>query len=168
MESESGINPGIWEELVVEGGGYGLVQWTPYTKYSDWAGQGWQDNGNKECDRILYEAQNGLQWSSNWYAPHVGYPEIPPISLAEFLTETNLSPKVLADYWILYYEHPDESNIPYRIAEHQAQCDYYNELLMNSPISPDPPSPPYYPQRVKTPFISNKRKFMKRRGLPWR
>ena len=168
MESESGINPGIWEGLEPYDGGYGLVQWTPYTKYSQWAGQGWEGNGNKECDRILYEAQNDIQWSSNWYAPNVGYPEIPPITLSDFLHDSVTSPKVLADYWVLYYEHPDESNIPNRIANHQDQVDYYNQLLMNTPISPDPPNPPFYPLKNKVAFMCNKNKFMKRRSLQWR
>lgn len=39
MESESNINPGIWQSLN-EGnysGGFGLVQWTPATNYTNWA-----------------------------------------------------------------------------------------------------------------------------------
>jgi hypothetical protein len=32
MEAESTINPGRWENGLVRGGGYGLCQWTPYTK----------------------------------------------------------------------------------------------------------------------------------------
>ena len=31
MQSESTINPGIWESLIPYEGGFGLVQWTPYT-----------------------------------------------------------------------------------------------------------------------------------------
>ncbi len=40
MQSESNINPGIWQSLQ-EGnysGGFGLVQWTPATNYTNWAG----------------------------------------------------------------------------------------------------------------------------------
>lgn len=39
MEKESNINPGLWQSLN-EGnysGGYGLVQWTPATNYTNWA-----------------------------------------------------------------------------------------------------------------------------------
>lgn len=39
MERESNINPGLWQSLN-EGnysGGYGLVQWTPATNYTNWA-----------------------------------------------------------------------------------------------------------------------------------
>lgn len=128
IESESTINPGIWESLDPYAGGYGLVQWTPYTKYSDWAGTGWENNGDKEVERIYYESQNGLQWFANPAAPDHGYPASPPVTFAQFWA-SNLDTKTLADYWILYYEHPGESYIAGRIAQHQAQVDYYNNLL---------------------------------------
>ncbi len=128
IESESTINPGIWESLDPFAGGYGLVQWTPYTKYSEWAGAGWEDNGQKECERIYYEAQNGIQWFENYSAPDVDYPIFPPVTFAEYIN-SNLDPKILADYWLLYYEHPYEGYISDRIAGHQAQVDHYNNLL---------------------------------------
>ncbi len=39
MESESSINPGIWQSLNYGNysGGYGLAQWTPATNYTRWA-----------------------------------------------------------------------------------------------------------------------------------
>lgn len=37
METESTINPGIWQDLTVGTGGYGLVQWTPARNYLNWA-----------------------------------------------------------------------------------------------------------------------------------
>ena len=61
MQTESTLNPGIWQDLDPFVGGYGLVQWTPYTNYSDWAGVGWQDNGQKEMERIIYELEHNLQ-----------------------------------------------------------------------------------------------------------
>ena len=128
IEAESTINPGIWESLAPYAGGYGLVQWTPYTKYSEWAGSGWQDNGQAECERIKYEASNGLQWFGNDYAPDFGYPASPPISLWNYFS-SSLDPKTLADYWILYYEHPAYENIGGRIAGHQSAVEYYAALL---------------------------------------
>lgn len=43
MQSESTINPGIWQNLDSSNtsGGFGLVQWTPSTNFTDWA----TDNG---------------------------------------------------------------------------------------------------------------------------
>lgn len=66
MEVESYINPAQWENgQPFYVGGFGLVQWTPYTKYSEWAGNGWETNYNKQLDRIQYELENGLQWDPN-------------------------------------------------------------------------------------------------------
>ena len=40
MERESTINPGVWQNLSSGNysGGFGLVQWTPATNYTNWAG----------------------------------------------------------------------------------------------------------------------------------
>lgn len=133
METESTINPGIWESLIANGRGYGLVQWTPYTKYSEWAGTGWENNGNKECERIIYEKDNGLQWFSN---PAVS-PSTPPISFAEFST-SELPVATLANYFLWYYEHPGDPNQPKR-AEQAVK--WYNYLSTLEPGSPDDPIP---------------------------
>lgn len=48
MQRESTINPGLWQSLK-EGnysGGYGLVQWTPATKYTNWAKANGYDIGD--------------------------------------------------------------------------------------------------------------------------
>lgn len=39
MQTESNINPGLWQSLKEHNysGGFGLVQWTPATNYTDWA-----------------------------------------------------------------------------------------------------------------------------------
>lgn len=130
MQTESTINPGIWESLTPNGGGYGLVQWTPYTKYSEWAGQGWQNNGNKQCERIEYEKDNGLQWFANYEV----YPATPPISFKEFSTST-LPASTLANYFLWYYEHPLDPNQPNRAEQAQR---WYSFL---SGVSPPPPTP---------------------------
>ena len=56
MESESTINPGIWQSLNAGNmsGGFGLGQWTPATNYTDWAddqGISWSD-GNAQLKWI--------------------------------------------------------------------------------------------------------------------
>lgn len=142
LQSESTINPGIWESLNPYSGGYGLVQWTPYTKYSDWAGSGWENNGQKECERINYESENGLQWFGNPSAGDIGYPTTPPVSFAEFKT-SNLDPVTLADYWLLYYEHPREDLLPSRHSENVNNVQYYNTLLNGG--GPIPPQPGKFP-----------------------
>lgn len=133
MQSESTINPGIWESFIVGGGGYGLVQWTPHNKYSEWAGQGWQNNGTKECERIEYEKDNGLQWFEN---PDVT-PSNPPISFKEFSTST-LPVGTLANYFLWYYEHPRDPIQPNRAEQAEK---WYKFLTGVDPQPPDVPTP---------------------------
>lgn len=66
MRHESSINPNIWEygyDHSLERG-YGLVQWTPATKYINWANSNNLDwtLGSSQLARIDYEQQEGIQW----------------------------------------------------------------------------------------------------------
>lgn len=68
MEWESYLNPGQWqigyaiEQWPPAGVGFGLVQWTPWTKFSNWAGASWRTNYTKQLERLEFERQNGEQW----------------------------------------------------------------------------------------------------------
>lgn len=62
MWAESGLSPGQWQGDTPFSGGYGLVQWTPYTLYSDWAGTDWENNGPKQMERLSYEKETGLEF----------------------------------------------------------------------------------------------------------
>ena len=50
MQRESTLNPGIWQGLNSgnSSGGFGLVQWTPSTKYTNWAA----NNGYEASDPV--------------------------------------------------------------------------------------------------------------------
>jgi LysM repeat protein len=66
MSTESSLNPDMHELGYNDSPdrGYGLVQWTPMTKYTDWAtasGLPW-DNGDSQLARIDYEVNNNIQW----------------------------------------------------------------------------------------------------------
>lgn len=128
IQSESGVNPGIWQNLTPNKGGYGLVQWTPYTNYSEWAGPDWQNNGDKQCERIAYEFSHGLQ-----YYPTKSY----PITASEFKT-SDLSPAYLATAFLYNYERPKSLNQPQR----RTQADYwYKYLTGKEPPEPGPDNP---------------------------
>lgn len=98
MQHESAINPGRWEgNNVGSGPGYGLVQWTPYTKYTTWAtAAGYSDYSEMDPNlaRIIYELENGIQ-----YIPTSGYPE----SFQEF-AESDQTPYYLACAFAWNYE----------------------------------------------------------------
>ena len=100
MQVESYLNPGQWQHGYAVGSasaGYGLVQWTPRTKYSDCAGSDWSSNWDKQTLRIEYELQNGLQWQAT-----AAY----PLTFQQFKTadETQYSVEYLARAFYYCYE----------------------------------------------------------------
>lgn len=103
MQCESNINPGIWESLKSGNlsGGFGLVQWTPATKYRNWHDAYFDDtdytNGDKQLSRIIYEVNNGMQWAN--VCSEQG------LSFQEF-TQSTLDPYILAVEFLICYERP--------------------------------------------------------------
>lgn len=95
MQAESSLNPGRWQSDSVGNltGGYGLVQWTPATKYLEWAGSN-PNYIDKNLDRIIYELENKLQWISTFQYP---------MSFEAF-TKSNNNPEILASVWLKNYE----------------------------------------------------------------
>lgn len=107
MQSESSINPGRWQSDRVggnaDGHGYGLVQWTPYTKYTNWVSSDPSTMDNN-ISRILYEVENNIQWGST-----SGY----PLSFKQF-TQSTETPYYLAMAFLHNYERPADLNQPSR------------------------------------------------------
>lgn len=142
MQAESTINPGIWEGLSPTTDpdarvGYGLCQWTPWSKYAYWAGTGWENNGDKECQRIIYEANTGEQWFYNGAAPTIGFPASPPITLWQLLTGTG-NYQDYASYFLLYYEHPREDLLPSTNQTRRNNAAYWYNFLSGQPPTPTP------------------------------
>lgn len=100
MQAESGINPGRWENDYVGNlsGGFGLVQWTPATKLRNWIDKTYGDedytNGDHQLDRIIFELENGLQ-----YSPAKGFKE----TFSEW-SVSNKKPGYLAAAFLCNYE----------------------------------------------------------------
>lgn len=100
MRHESSINPNIWEYGYGHSleRGFGLVQWTPATKYINWAtGEGldWTQ-GNSQLARIDYEQKEGIQW--------YGTPQF-PFNFNTF-TKSNESVAYLTEAFGACYERP--------------------------------------------------------------
>ena len=97
MQRESTLNPGIWQNNDVGNTsvGYGLVQWTPATKYINWLLPGSDASTmDNNISRILYELENNLQWIST---------ELYPMSFKEFTTSKE-RPEDLASVFLYNYE----------------------------------------------------------------
>lgn len=140
IQTESSINPGLWEGQQ-EGDfnvGFGLVQWTPARKYTDWAGSDFR-NGDLQCDRINYEVENNIQWIST---------STFPMTFQEFKVST-LSPYELAMVFIRNYERPFNPNQPIR----GVQANYWYEYL-----SGEPPIPPSNQRKMPLMFYLKKRR----------
>lgn len=128
MELESYINPGqtqIGYGLLDPSGGFGLVQWTPRTKYSDWAGSDWETNYTKQLDRIKEEWLNNLdgQWIPT---AQDGY-----MSFDQF-AHSNNAPGDLA----MTFERSYERGTPFE-AQRRANAEKWYTYLTGSP--PPPP-----------------------------
>lgn len=131
MQTESSINPGRWQSNHVggdpSGHGYGLVQWTPYTKYTNWAtSNGYSDPSTMDSNlaRINYEVEHHLQWISTTQYP---------MSFEEFKTSTQ-DPYTLGLMFLKNYERPANPNQPVR--GKQAN-EWYEYLSGISPFVPE-------------------------------
>lgn len=84
--------------------GYGLVQWTPYSKYTNWCKENklsyWDIDS--QLKRIEWEAENNVQWISR---PSKGY----DLSFKEFITSTQ-DASWLAAAFAFCYERPARSS----------------------------------------------------------
>lgn len=100
MRKESSINPNVYEYGYNHSltRGYGLVQWTPASKYIDWANaRGLAfDHGDSQLARLDYEQEQKIQWITK-----AAY----PISFHDF-TRSTLDPEYLTECFLWNYERP--------------------------------------------------------------
>ena len=114
MRHESSINPDMYEFNYAweDNRGYGLVQWTPRSKYWDWAESRGLDprDGDSQLERIDYEVEQNIQWIST-----PNYPE----TYAQFRSSTK-SMDYLVPAFTWNYERPNatagQESMPDRIA----------------------------------------------------
>ena len=122
METESNINPAIWQSLDYGNYslGYGLVQWTPATNYINWANNHGYDitDGYKQLDWLDSVTVSFGQW-----LPTSSY----PLSFNDFKVSTQ-TPEYLASAFLKNFERAGE---PVE-AQRQAQArTWYNYLVEN-------------------------------------
>lgn len=146
MQSESGINFGIYESLDSSSStnGFGLVQWTPNTNYFNWANaNGYSgDHVNGETNRILWEVANNQQW-----IPTSTY----PMSFTEFTQSTDTAYN-LAMAFIANYERPANPDQPIR----GTQADtWYNTLTGNGSGGGGNPPPPTTSNQIYTLWLTD-------------
>lgn len=118
MQSESGIIADRWQSDIVGNmnGGYGLVQWTPASKYINWAKNSGLDYKDviSQCKRILWEVDTNQQFIHK------------TMTFRQF-TQSRKTPEELADIFIRNYERPKNPNQPAR----QVQARYWYDFFIN-------------------------------------
>lgn len=141
MQTESTINPSIWQSFNVGNleGGYGLVQWTPCTKYFNWC----DDNNlsysdmDSNLERIIWEVENDIQWYN------------PSMSFYEFTQSTD-TPYNLGLMFLEFYERPRDPDQPIRGQDAE---DWFT-ILGGGTVDPDPPDPtPTTPKKKSNIFM---------------
>ena len=127
----------------------GLVQWTPYTKYTNWiVNNGYSDPSEMDANlhRIKYEVENEIQW-------------IPTstfnFSFEEFKT-SNDTPYNLGLAFLANYERPADPNQPNR----GTQAEQWFEFLGG--ITPTPPITLFKKRKFK--WVIYSRKLRERRS----
>lgn len=150
IQSESSINPGRWQgDNVGSGPAYGLVQWDPYTKYTDWCTTGGRTDPSEmdnNIERIIYEVENNVQYySTDEYGE----------SFSEF-TQSTKSPYYLAcafawnyerSYVVLYGTEEEKENLR-QLRGGNAEY-WYEYLTSENPSEPVIPTPT--PKKKKMP-----------------
>jgi hypothetical protein len=144
MQTESTINPGIWQNLD-EGNtslGFGLVQWTPATKYLEWCtARGYVPTlMTSNLKRILEEVATDTQWiNSN-------------MTFEEFTHSTD-TPYNLGLLFLSSYERPADPTQPQR----GTQAEYWYSVLVDG--NPDPDPDPIPKKKSKIYMYLRKRRF---------
>lgn len=111
---ESGLNTGQWEHgyNMDPESGFGLGQWTPSTKYTNWLTTDTIEervNGDNQIDFLLAKPE---QWSTYYVDMETGYssyydvtvPILP--TMADYFRSTE-DPETLAVAWMVYWERGD-------------------------------------------------------------
>ncbi len=160
MQAESSINPGRWQSDRVggdaSGHGYGMVQWTPYTKYTNWCSeQGLRDPSEMDTNlaRIIYEVNNSIQW--------YGTGNYSGMSFKEFTTSSE-SVSYLAVGFLLCYERPADQSSSVQNYRSELANAWYEYLTGVTPEDPDTPITPTTKSKRKgyNFILFNKRKKM--------
>lgn len=143
IQSESRCNPGAWEDYEVPppgtyNRGFGLTQWTPYLKLSNFAtahGGLILDKMETQMECINWEVNNphpgyGNQYTSNPQPPY-------QISFANFKIST-ADPYWLAGAFLVNYERPlsGSASAPTRGNQALAWWDFYQQHPMRSKKMP--------------------------------
>jgi len=130
MEQESNINPNMWQKNSQTNqfmtnnmnAGYGLVQWTPASKYIDKLPNGAQrDDIDRQLQRIVEEVETNIDTA--WQA----FRHTPQMTFSEFTKSNDKSVEVLAEYFLRCYERPQ--NVAEKVTTRQNHAKKWRDVI---------------------------------------
>lgn len=140
MQHESFLNPAqtqIGYPIGTQSGGYGLVQWTPASKFKNWC---WAENHAIESGFWQIYALQFSPWGTEWI------PTTPfPISYDNF-KHSDETVAYLTECFLKNYERAGVSALAQRIAYAE---NWYQYLTGSDPPSPPSPDPSGYRSESK-------------------
>lgn len=114
--AESGMNPGQWQHgySIYSSSklcGFGLGQWTPWTKYSAYIGSTTESAMSNSDNQLRYLVNNTGQWGHGYinksgYSSYYGIQSIYFASLADYMV-SNEDADDLAVAWAIQWERPN-------------------------------------------------------------
>lgn len=130
---ESGLNTGQWEHgyNMDPAYGFGLGQWTPSTKYTNWLTTDTIEervNGDNQIDFLLEKID---QWSTYYVDMETGYSSYYDVTvpifptMADYLRSTE-DPETLAVAWMVYWERGDAQSAHFDERKEYARYWYDN------------------------------------------
>lgn len=150
LQAESFINPGQWEigKNYSRSDGFGLGQWTPSTKISNYIGSTDRDTMSDGAKQLMFLASNPGQYS-NYYlnedgsSTYYGETGLPYITNMEDYSHSTASVSNLTKLWAICWERPGATHYRNSIDRRIGYATHwYNEFTGRTPEPPTPPIPP--------------------------
>lgn len=148
MELEGQMNPAQWEAgKTIEGAGkvgFGLCQWTPWTKIANFLGENWRTDYTGQLRRIEWEAVPGHEGNvidGGQWIPVASYEYY---TFQQFAHDTTHS----LEWLVACYEYSYERGTP-MIATRVQYAERWLDYIQGGP--PTPPTPPTPTPRRKMP-----------------
>lgn len=148
MQHESYINPAQWEigynYSMLHG--FGLGQWTPATKISNYVGSTNHDAMADGAKQMNYLVSTPSQYTTDFLNPDGSsnfYHEsgLPYIDNMEDFSHSIASIDDLTKLWAICWERPASGNYTNSIADRISDANYWYTIFHGSPPTP-PPTPP--------------------------
>ena len=158
FQHESALNPGQFEhgKNYSMSDGFGLGQWTPATKISNYIGSTNKNNMADGAKQMLYFLASPGQYStyflnpdgSSRYYSESGLPYI--TNMADF-SRSNASISDLTKLWAICWERPGAAEYHRSISTRIDYATHWFNEFSGSPTPPTPPDPPPEPPEPPTP-----------------